>query len=140
MSLVSVRAHAVTAQVARYAHTSTLLADSSVLVTGGIGAANIPIDSVTLFRSIDGLAGPGADGYVTAAPLTTAGGVARASHTATLLPDGRVLVVGGVSDAIAAACDSAVGDIVCDTGHIYNPVTNGWTAVAGNMTTPRFNH
>jgi N-acetylneuraminic acid mutarotase len=48
------------------------------------------------------------------------------SHTLTLLRDGRVLAVGGDSDAMGRA-------------ELYDPVTRSWTTT-GNLITPRFNH
>jgi hypothetical protein len=54
--------------------------------------------------------------------------VARAFHTATTLPDGRVLVVGG---------QNAGG--VLDSVEIYDPATGKWT-ILGTMSTPRVNH
>jgi hypothetical protein len=52
----------------------------------------------------------------------------RAQHTATLLPDGRVLVAGGEN-----------GNSPLSSTEIFNPGTNGWSAAAG-MQTPRFQH
>jgi hypothetical protein len=50
---------------------------------------------------------------------------ARAYHTATLLPDGRVLVVGG-NDSVT-------------TAELYDPALNQWTA-AGNLSSVRIGH
>src|SRR5438046_341271 len=73
---------------ARSSHTATLLADGKVLVVGGEGldAKRRPIRlaSVELFDPDSRIWSP-------AGNLSTA----RSGHTATLLPDGRVLVVGG---------------------------------------------
>jgi hypothetical protein len=65
------------------------------------------------------------DGWVVAAGMTTL----RSLHTATMLPDGKVLVTGG-DDNSGYATASA---------EIYDPVAGKWTA-AGNMTVPRTSH
>jgi Galactose oxidase, central domain len=57
--------------------------------------------------------------------LPPAMSVARSGHTATLLPDGRVLVVGGNSSIT--------------TSEIYDPALNEWT-IAGNLSTARVGH
>src|SRR5690242_10624813 len=57
--------------------------------------------------------------------LTATMAIARAGHTATLLPDGRVLVTGG-SPYIT-------------TSEIYDPAQNEWTSV-GNMSMSRVGH
>ena len=54
---------------------------------------------------------------------------ARAVHTATLLPNGKVLVAGGI-DASGHAVSSA---------ELYDPTTGIWTAT-GNMTIARWQH
>jgi len=61
----------------------------------------------------------------TPSPMTTA----RAEHTATLLPNGKVLVAGGI-DASGHAVSSA---------ELYDPTTGIWTAT-GNMTMARWQH
>jgi N-acetylneuraminic acid mutarotase len=55
----------------------------------------------------------------------------RTQHTATLLPSGRVLVVGGVDDL---ASSSALA-----TAEIYDPATERWTS-AGDLMVPRRSH
>jgi outer membrane protein OmpA-like peptidoglycan-associated protein len=70
----------------RAAHTATRLADGTVLVTGGVGGSGVLLST----ERYDPAASEGAawsDG-----PPLQAG---RAHHTATLFPDGRLLVVGG---------------------------------------------
>ena len=74
------------------------------------------------------LAGPAAAGVDTWAPtgaLTTA----RHSHTATLLPDGRVLVAGG---------SVGWGGVLSST-ELYDPASGAWTAT-GSMATARSSH
>jgi N-acetylneuraminic acid mutarotase len=66
--------------------------------------------------------GPGT--FADAAPLAKA----RHSHTATLLPDGQVLAVGGFDDTNAVA-----------TAELYAPATKAWSP-AGAMGTGRYLH
>ena len=58
--------------------------------------------------------------------------VARSRHTATLLPDGRVLVVGGQTIDLAGITTTA-------TAELYDPLTGTWSPT-GSMTTPRSRH
>jgi hypothetical protein len=53
---------------------------------------------------------------------------ARSGHTATLLPVGKVLVVGGI-----------LGNRVLASAELYDPTTGTWSAT-GNMLTPRASH
>lgn len=53
---------------------------------------------------------------------------ARTGHTATLLPDGKVLVAGGGRDDFGAGALSSA--------ELYNPATGKWTATS-SMKTPR---
>jgi uncharacterized protein YjdB len=55
-------------------------------------------------------------------------GTRRVSHTATLLPNGNVLVAGGISDAATTA-----------TAELYDPVANRWSP-AHSMAAPRAGH
>jgi hypothetical protein len=101
----------------RMAHTATLLTNGKVLVAGGTTSfARRPVwDSVELYDPPTGT-------FALTNSMTTP----RAGHTATLLPDGRVLIAGG--DA------SKVG-----TAELYDPSTNAFAAT-GPMSTPRSGH
>ena len=63
-------------------------------------------------------------------PWNFTGGLneARDNHTATLLPDGKVLVAGGLN-----------GQGVVGSAEIYDPVAGTW-AITGSLHTPRRNH
>ena len=69
---------------ARALHTATLLANGTVLVTGGISSSNSILTGAELYD-------PASNSWSPAAPLNAA----RVVHTATLLGNGAVLVTGG---------------------------------------------
>jgi hypothetical protein len=86
----------------RVNHTATLLPSGNLLIVGGrvVGASGFTgaaVDSVEIY-------GPPASGF--AAPMTTA----RAAHTASVLPSGDVLVVGGF-DGGAGSADLASAEV-----------------------------
>ena len=77
---------------ARCWHTATLLPDWSFLIVGGYdGGGNSDVGALPSGELYD----PGT-GLISASPSMA---VARYSHTATLLPDGRVLIAGGYGKA-----------------------------------------
>ena len=101
----------------RYRHTATPLANGTVLVAGGFGANPFG----TVFAS--------AQVYDPATGTWTATGSmigGRHYHTATRLPNGKVLVAGGLAHAPASA-------------EIYDPATGNWT-VTGSLIGGRYQH
>ncbi|WNG27104.1 kelch-like protein [Cystobacter fuscus] len=99
-------------------HTLTPLPDGKVLVVGGTG-----------LDAVEGTVG----GVETAEVYDPATGVwsptgsmadERTHHTATPLPDGKVLVVGGGNRP---------------TAELYDPATGTWSAT-GSMASPRYDH
>jgi len=93
----------------RYDHKATLLPNGMVLVTGGYSPNPdtnywyVSLSSVELYDPANGT------WTTTNSMLTT-----RSTHTATLLPDGRVLVAGGY------------GDGSYSTSELYGPDTGVW--------------
>lgn len=78
----------------RAEHTATLLPNGKVLVVGGrtLGKEVIGTQSCELF---DPTANRGKGEWLTTAPLKKS----RYGHTTTLLPDGKVIIVGGFDDS-----------------------------------------
>jgi N-acetylneuraminic acid mutarotase len=103
--------------------TLTLLADGRVLATGG-GIEGDPSWSATASAEIFD---PTTGQWQLVAPMA----VARARHTATLLADGEVLVVGG-----AATFHGETGSVTA-SAEIYNAKSNSWRS-AGFMSKPRY--
>jgi N-acetylneuraminic acid mutarotase len=113
----------------RFAHTATLLPDGKVLVVGGnqtMPNADFPAGLDTL--SSAELYDPKTNTWSLAGGMRTA----RASHTATLLADGRVLVAGGISPSMADPW------VVLASAELYDPAANSWRLVAP-MPSPRQN-
>ena len=104
---------------ARGGHTATLLANGKVLVAGGLISLNFAGVSVAFTAE---LYDPATGAFAPTGNLTAT----REEHTATLLPDGRVLIVGGAS--------ASQGTLA--SAEIYDPATGSFTAT-DSMTTPR---
>jgi galactose oxidase-like protein len=104
--------------------TATLISGDRVLIAGGyascIGSTNGPVCTIASTAEIYD---PIMQTFTDTAPL------ARAGHTATLLPDGTVLMAGGF-DQSGNALDTLVR--FDPSTQIFNP--------AGKMTTPRAGH
>lgn len=115
----------------RLGHTVTLLGDGTVLVTGGstpqggVGAASgqsiRPDDSAEIYD-------PATDRWRPAGNMTTA----RFEHTATTLPDGRVLLSGGLGPV-----EGGVGPVA--SAEVYDPAAGAFVAT-GDLAEPRANH
>src|SRR5207249_1043693 len=97
----------------------------STMVTALLGAGITTLLAV----GFDGLAPALADSPGTFS-ATGSMGTARVQHTATLLPNGRVLVAGGVIDSPFCAVASA---------ELYDPQT-GTFSPTGSMGTARYSH
>jgi len=139
--------------IARQEHTSTLLQDGRVLVTGGSGTAscNIFDPQTSTWSPVQALPSPHrghsatllASGKVLVVgenatiydpqndTWTEVGGVPnrRNSHTATLLQDGRVLIVGG---QLGVATDGTTST------QVFQPSNNTW--VSSSLSKARFGH
>jgi N-acetylneuraminic acid mutarotase len=99
----------------RVNHSATLMADGRVLVAGGI-RGSIPSETLASAEIYD----PAANTWSEAAPMVDS----RSRHTATLLGDGRVLVVGGFSVKIGER-GLVVGQPT--DAEVYDPLTNRWS-------------
>ncbi|XXX77101.1 kelch repeat-containing protein [Sorangium sp. So ce134] len=108
--------------IPRYLHVATALQSGAVLVTGGYGwpgsldDVETPLDRAELYEPVSGT------WTLTARTLSP-----RIGHSATLLPDGKVLVAGGLY--------TDPGEVA----EVFDPVSNTWTPT-GPMSAPRVLH
>lgn len=93
-----------TSVIYRALHTATLLADGTVLLVGGADLGNSPNYPIQASAEIFD---PNTGMFTATGSMQTP----REGHTATLLPDGRVLVVGGYDGTGAVA-----------TAEVYDPM------------------
>jgi len=112
--------------VARTSHTATLLGNGMVLVAGGYvvvstdgGYVQTGVASAELYDPVAG----------TFTATTGSMTVARSSHTATLLGNGKVLIAGGIISFTGLA-----------SAEVYDPAAGTFTATAGSMTAARYTH
>ncbi|WP_052499540.1 Kelch repeat-containing protein [Streptomyces vietnamensis] len=111
---------------ARRIHSLTVLRDGRVLAAGGItGPQAFPPSAVAGSELYD----PEAGTWTPAAPMAGA----RYGHSATLLPDGRVLVAGGnrLRDARTV--------VTLTTAELFDPDTGTWSPAA-EMADARWHH
>ncbi len=102
---------------ARAAHTATLLKDGTVLICGGFaGSSNNSLSSAELYN-------PTLKSFSKINPLTTP----RINQSATLLPNGKVLIAGGYN-----------GNALSTT-EIYDPKSKTFSQ-GPDMKTPRYGH
>ena len=108
----------------RILHTATLLPNDKVLIAGGIYCDTIChiLDATELYE-------PATDTWTYTSNMSTA----RIAHTATLLPNGKVLVAGGCA---VDHCNHANANA---SAEIYDPATSVWTPV-NSMNTARSRH
>jgi hypothetical protein len=117
---------------ARTAHTATLLNNGQVLMTGGFtvpagGRFSVQLESAELYDPATGSFIP-----------TGAMNAARVGHTATLLGNGKVLIVGGTEQFLSAEIyDPADGTFNPVGGVVNAPIWNGatiWCATPDSAT------
>jgi sugar lactone lactonase YvrE len=116
-------------QIGRSGHTATLLLDGRVLITGGQNGvalnSNEAFDaqSVLLFKpSFD----PANGGFVI---IPHALSTPRWDHTATVLPNGKVLIAGGRNESG-----------ILSSAELFDPATESFSAISAGMTVPRSGH
>ncbi|WP_433931906.1 Kelch repeat-containing protein [Sorangium cellulosum] len=115
----------------RHNHTATLLGSGEVLIAGG-GVWDYPIEPYLVRRTRSAaLYRPADDTWVAVEPMNAA----RAEHAATLLNDGRVLVVGGIQGY--DDYDFSTAEPLA-SAEIYDPATRRWSLTAP-MAEPRSN-
>lgn len=110
----------------RYFFATTALADGTVLLTGGLQ------DTVDGSNTLDTgeIYDPSTGRFTLLTDTMNAGG--RYNHTATLLPNGTVLIVGGTLDDGSTVATTA-------TAEIFDPVAKTFTLV-GSLGIPREGH
>ncbi len=113
--------------VSRALHTATLLPDGRVLVAGGFDVTKPPaIDGSPEIEATAELYDPNGGTWSATGTMSTS----RRDHTATLLPKGTVLVVGGVRNANPGGDERRPEPV--ETAELYHPRTGVWTTT-GSM-------
>jgi Kelch motif/Galactose oxidase, central domain/Fibronectin type III domain len=102
----------------RFLHLAVLLNNGNVLVVGGSSTISTPEKTAEIYNPVSNV-------WSAAHDMSTA----RQGAAAVVLSSGKVLVVGG------RLTSSPADDL--NTGEVYDPVTNTWTAVANTMGSPR---
>lgn len=99
-------------------HSATLLPSGDVLIAGGVSAiqGSWPFARVEAFPVAQAaLFNPAAQGFALIAPMPSP----RAMHSATLLPNGKILIAGGTATATLVATDTTL---------LFDPDTIAFTA------------
>lgn len=115
--------------VPRYDHRAVTLPDGRILIMGGVSVSGAMISSVEVIT-------PSATGL--AVSVAGAMSTARAKHSATVLPDGRVLVTGG--STVSAEYYTPTGTTAAPTlatartGHTAVTLADGSVVIAGGAT------
>ncbi|MEP7338233.1 MAG: kelch repeat-containing protein [Acidobacteriota bacterium] len=131
---------------ARGGHTATILHNGRVLFAGGQSNSGNFLSSseyyepvtaswvVTTFPPVSTATPAPTPVPGSTPPVTTQMNVARKGHTATVLPDGRVLAAGGTMTTTGG------GNSILNTAEIFDPFSGRWTLVAATMNAARASH
>ena len=107
---------------ARFGHTATWLPNNMILIVGGQGS------NPTSVEAFD----PATETFMSLAPIdpdSTGTTVGRTNHTATLLPDGRVLIAGGFDPIVPVVLGANAAPV---NGLIFQPDYLNFTAGSGS--------
>jgi len=110
--------------IARSQHTATLLPNGNVLIAGGVQSSSNGTRVLGSTERYD----PTSGRFIPAASMTTT----RRGHTATLLPDGRVLIVGGYGG------DTSGWGTPLASAELYDPSSDRFTKTGDLITATGF--
>jgi hypothetical protein len=113
-------------------HAATLLSDGTVLVAGGSGRVS-PLCHGGIASSE--LYDPVAGSFATTGSMLNA----RVGHAAVLLPDGEVLITGGLGAPVQDCEDLGGGPSAQSSAELYDPSTHGFKFTQ-SMAQPRVSH
>lgn len=116
----------------RYAHTATLLLNGKVLVVGGFASTNACWDAGEPAQLSAELYDPSTGSFQLTASMSTE----RGGHTATLLPNGKVLIAGGGNEG---GGDLPFYGTPSNSAELYDP-GKGIFNLTGSMAHARFGH
>lgn len=109
-------------------HAATVLQNGTVLLTGGFGQA---LDQPPVLSSAE-LYDPATNTFSAISGMRDT----RAGHTATLLPNGMVLIAGGGTDG---GWGFPIFGVANSSAELYDPASSSFT-LTGSMSAPRFGH
>jgi hypothetical protein len=105
----------------RASHTATVILSGKVLITGGV-QFTFPNDTLASAELYD----PATGTFSATGSMTEP----RVGHSATLLPDGRVLIAGGTTDLSAEIYDPSTGTFAATGNMVATPLSFGPKALA----------
>ncbi len=119
---------------ARRDATATLLADGRVLITGGFGSAPTADGGMNLREVLDSaeIFDPSTSTFSPAGAMTSSRGL----HSATILQDGTVLLVGGLG-SVGGELPTAPGTGPLDSVESFDPSTQTFRSITAPMHTGR---